>query len=172
MESRFVVSIIAKDDIGITSAIASILADEKVNWLDSKMVRLGGQFAGVILAESDEKDLSSIKNKLDRLSSKGFKIAVSQDVLDLKEYEKKIGIIEVLGLDKTGIISAITSVLPEYSANIEELDTSIEIAPVSGNTLFKAKIKISVPADIDTLALRTRFEELQGKLMIDISFNI
>ena len=48
MEQQFVLTIVAKDKPGIVQAVAEVVARHGGNWMDSSMVRLGGEFAGIV----------------------------------------------------------------------------------------------------------------------------
>ncbi len=51
MLSTLVMTIIGADRPGLVDLVASCVADHKGNWLESRMCRLGGQFAGLARAE-------------------------------------------------------------------------------------------------------------------------
>jgi glycine cleavage system regulatory protein len=41
-------TIIGKDRTGLVESIARVVAENGGNWLESRMCRLGGQFAGIL----------------------------------------------------------------------------------------------------------------------------
>ena len=55
--------------------------------------------------------------------------------------------------------------------NIEELDTDVTSAPMSGDSLFRARVTLGVPADVTVGQLRSVLEALAGELMVDLALN-
>jgi hypothetical protein len=60
---------------------------------------------------------------------------------------------------------------PEFQrgVNVEELESSMDSAPMSGEALFVARARLLVPAALDLPTLRTALEGLGGELMVDLT---
>ena len=56
MQSRLVLTLIGKDRPGLVEALAATVAEHGGNWVESRMCRLGGEFAGVLRVEISETD--------------------------------------------------------------------------------------------------------------------
>jgi glycine cleavage system regulatory protein len=63
----------------------------------------------------------------------------------------------------------ISQALARAGANVEELTTSCESAAMSGEPLFKAAIKVGLPAGYDVVSIRRELEEIASNLLVDIS---
>jgi glycine cleavage system regulatory protein len=77
--------------------------------------------------------------------------------------------LEVLGNDHPGIVRDIARVLAQHQVNIEELETDVSSAPMSGDTLFRARASLSVPAIVTIERLREILEALAGEIMVDVA---
>jgi glycine cleavage system regulatory protein len=76
--------------------------------------------------------------------------------------------IELLGLDRPGLVREISDLLAGRGINIEELRTDCFSAPMSGELLFRAQVRVDVPATISAAQLRRDLERLAGDLMVEI----
>jgi glycine cleavage system regulatory protein len=61
-------------------------------------------------------------------------------------------------------------VLAEHHVNIEELETDLSSAPMSGEPLFRARARVQVPSTVSPDELRRQLERLAGELMVDLTF--
>ena len=76
--------------------------------------------------------------------------------------------LELVGNDRPGIIKEISQALANRSVNVEDLHSEITSAPMSGEPLFKADIRLRVPADASIDDLRTALEAIAHDLIVDI----
>ena len=51
MSTTLVLTVIGTDRPGLVESIAAVVAAHGGNWLESRMARLGGQFAGIVRIE-------------------------------------------------------------------------------------------------------------------------
>ena len=58
MQIPLVMTIISPDRTGLVEAVARAVADHGGNWLESRMCRLGGEFAGILRVEIPAAGLS------------------------------------------------------------------------------------------------------------------
>ena len=70
--------------------------------------------------------------------------------------------------DRRGIIGEISRVLARREVNLDELHTSTENAPMSGDLLFHASAEIVLPEGIGREELRLALEELSDDIMVEI----
>jgi glycine cleavage system regulatory protein len=76
--------------------------------------------------------------------------------------------LELVGLDRPGIIREVARVLAARGVNVEELHTQVESAPMSGETLFRMNARVRVPGTLRTAELRGALESIAGELMVDL----
>jgi glycine cleavage system regulatory protein len=65
-------------------------------------------------------------------------------------------------------VHEITEVLAGLGINVIELETTVQSASMSGETLFMAHARILVPEDVSPERLREEMEKLANELMVDI----
>ena len=76
--------------------------------------------------------------------------------------------LEVVGHDHPGIVRDIAKVLAQHQVNIEDLETDVSSAPMSGDLLFRARASLSVPPAMSLDQLRSLLEALAGEIMVDL----
>ena len=64
MANSLVLTICAHDRPGVMKLISNTIAQCDGNWLESRMARLGGQFAGIVRVECSEEKLSQLTENL------------------------------------------------------------------------------------------------------------
>jgi len=67
-------------------------------------------------------------------------------------------------------VRQIARVLARQSVNVEELETECVSAPMSGEMLFKALVRLRIPDACNMAALRVEVEKIASDLMVDVSF--
>jgi glycine cleavage system regulatory protein len=77
--------------------------------------------------------------------------------------------LELLGQDRPGIVREVSHALATRGVNVEELETECESAPMSGETLFRARARLRLPPDLPLEALRETLEKLADELMVDVA---
>jgi glycine cleavage system regulatory protein len=82
----------------------------------------------------------------------------------------RLTILEIVGQDRPGIVNQITHALAEHRVNVEELETECASAAMSGETLFKARAKLSIPDSASAADIRKRLEKIAEDLIVEISF--
>jgi len=168
MATSLVLTICAHDRPGIMSRVSNTITDNGGNWLKSRMARLAGQFAGVVRVECDEESKTKLIDALAALSAEGISVQIN-DEGDLKDYPYTRCLrIDIQGNDRPGIISQLTQAISHAGANIEELNSSIESAAMSGHPIFHAMGTVCLPDSIDKETLIIAVEDLSDDLNIEI----
>ena len=170
MQMEFVLTLTGHDRVGIVKEITNVLVRHGGNVENSRMARLGGEFAMLALVALDEKDLPAFEADLKKLRDEGFQIALQQTVDD---HAKKFAgwlpyEIEVLGADHEGIIYEIAQHLAGQGINFEDVETSTAPAPMSGTPLFKMQATVLVPPDLPFHRWSDALEEIGDKLNVTL----
>jgi glycine cleavage system regulatory protein len=76
--------------------------------------------------------------------------------------------LELVGLDRPGLVREISQLLAQHAVNVEELVTDRSSAPMSGEMLFRARARVHVPADANLPQLRAGLERLANDLLVEI----
>jgi glycine cleavage system regulatory protein len=160
---------IGQDRPGLVESVAALVAEHGGNWLESRMSRLGGHFAGILRIEVPEEHEQPLVLGLKQLAARGLTIVVHPDQPEPASAAERLSTLEIIGQDRPGIVRQISRALARYGVNVEELHTECASAAMSGETLFKARARLSIPDACDTLALRQELEKIAADLIVDIS---
>jgi len=163
-------TIIGEDRTGLVESVARLVAEQGGNWLESRMCRLGGEFAGILRIHIPKDKESVLIKALRNLEAQGLTAVVHPDKSSPAAQNKKLASLELVCHDRIGIVLHISSVLARQGINVEELETECTSAPMSGEMLFKATAKLSLPDSCSLAQLRQELEDVAGNMMIDLSF--
>ena len=170
MQKTLVMTIIGKDRTGLVECLARLIADQDGNWLESRMCRLGGEFAGILRASAPEDRVQSLVRSLQSLQSEGLTVIIHPDEAAPLTGPTKTATLSLVGHDRPGIIYQISAALAHQNINFEELETACSSAPMSGEMFFKAVARLQIPETCAISELRKELEEIGSELMVDISF--
>ncbi len=169
MERSLVMTMIGRDRPGLVDSVAELVAGHGGNWLESQMSRLGGQFAGILRVSVPADKEAALVAALRQLEARGLAVTVQYDQAERVLPAGRLSLLEIVGQDRPGIVSQISRALAKYGVNVEDLETECASAAMSGETLFKARAKLSIPASCDLAALRQELEKIAADLIVDIS---
>jgi len=169
MQIPLVMTIISPDRTGVVEAVARAVADHGGNWLESRMCRLGGEFAGILRIQLPAENKSALLASLQLLQTQGLQIVIRDDA-PVAAAPGKHTKLEIVGADRPGIVREITSALARAGVNVEEFSSEVSSAPMSGETLFKADARLKIPVPCDLVALRKDLERIASDLLVDVSF--
>lgn len=166
MQTTLVMTVIGPDRTGLVESVASLVAAHGGNWLESRMCRLGGEFAGIVRVAAPKAQQQALEAALGQLV--GLTIVVRGDEPVQSAAPAVLVALEVVGQDRPGIVREITRALSAQGINVEELTTECVSAPMSGEELFQAKAKISVPANVALDKLRQTLESVLSGLTVEL----
>ena len=170
MNTPLVMTVIGSDRPGLVELVAKVIADHGGNWLESRMSRLGGEFAGIIRVEIPAGAEAALTAALTKLGEQGLTVVTCTGKGEgTGGMARHLAVLDLVGLDRPGIVREISQALARRDANVEELTTSCESAAMSGEMLFKATVKISLPEGGDLSAIRSDLEEIAASLLVDVS---
>jgi len=163
-------TIISPDRTGLVESVARVVAEHGGNWLESRMCRLGGEFAGILRVEIPADKKSALLAALQKLQANGLQILVRDDASAAARIPGKQTKLEIVGSDRPGIVREITAALARAGVNVEEFSSELVSAPMSGETLFKATARLQLPEKCDLVALKRDLERIAADLLVDVSF--
>lgn len=163
--ASLILTVVGPDRPGLVRALSEAVAARNGSWLESRMARLAGQFAGIVLVEAPE----SLLDDLLALESQGLRITVQTGTSgpSFPAAEPRLAL-EVVGNDRPGIVRDISQVLAASGVNIEELTTGVVSGSFSGETLFRVTAFLRAPDTAAVDAARIGLEQLGNELMVDI----
>jgi glycine cleavage system regulatory protein len=168
MNSDVVLTLLGPDRPGLVQAVADAIAAEGGNWLESRMAHLAGKFAGILRVELPSDRVEPLRTALARLEGRGLRIVLETTDAGAAAPAARVMELELVGLDRPGLVREVSHLLAQQQINVEELTTDRSSAPMSGEMMFHAQARINVPAAVDTAAIRTSLERLAGDLMVEI----
>jgi glycine cleavage system regulatory protein len=171
MAATLVLTVIGPDRPGLVDALSSTIAAHGANWLESRMAHLSGHFAGLLRVSVPEAHSAELRIALRELERAGLRVHVEAGDTAPSDPSDRALALELVGLDRPGIIREVSRALAARGVNVEELDTCCESAPMSGETLFRARARLRVPAGTPVEELRATLEKIAGELMVDLSLD-
>jgi len=169
MQRMLVMTIIGPDRPGLVESVAHLVTGHQGNWLESRMSRLGGQFAGILRVGVPAEREAALLEALGGLEREGLTIVAYPDQPQPAAGRAQTKVLELVGQDRPGIVSQISHALAQHGVNVEELHTECVSAAMSGETLFKARARLSLPETCNISDLRDELEKIAADLIVEIS---
>lgn len=170
MQTSLVITILGPDQPGLVKSLSETLNQFNGNWTESRMSHLAGKFAGILQISVPEDQVDELTIALQALQSDGLQISIEK-VDQAKSAPSKVLNLELLGQDRPGIIRDITEQLARLNVNIEELESQVKEASMSGGTLFCAQLKLGLPEGVTSDAVQDSLESMSDQFMVDINFS-
>lgn len=167
MQIAMVMTVIGRDRTGLVESVARLVAEHEGNWLESRMCRLGGDFAGILRIHVPARRRAELESALAQLPD--LTVVVRADETNAHSGELQLASLEVVGQDRPGIVREITSALAAQGVNVEELATECVSAPMSGEPLFQARAKLLLPAGLTVGAVRQALEVAVAGLTVEVT---
>jgi glycine cleavage system regulatory protein len=164
---HFVITVVAPDKPGQVERIADCIALHGGNWLESRMSRMAGQFAGIVRVAVPVDNRDALQNALQALGDQEIRVLFAESSTEPSTGWKSIGM-DLVGNDRPGIVRDITRLLAEQGVNVERLVTEVNPAPMSSEPLFHAEAVLGVPLSLSLDSLQERLETLADDLMVDL----
>lgn len=150
MRKNLVLTLTGHDRVGIVEQVTKILLEYDGNVDESRMARLGGEFAMLMLVSVPANKFEALRQGVDNLTTEGYKVTTHETQRGQAAkyagwfpYQIKVG-----GADHEGIIHHIAHYLAQQGINIETMDTSMVPAPMSGTPLFKMTAVVMTPPNL------------------------
>lgn len=170
MARALVLTVIGEDRPGLVEALSALIAEYEGSWDESRMARLAGHFAGVVQIHLPESRAQGLIDALPGLAARGLQASVVDSDWSLASVDHRRSFrLELVGQDRPGIVRDISSALSSIGVSVQDLRTTVESAPMSGESLFRATAELAPPADVDLETVRGALERLADELMVDMT---
>lgn len=166
--STLVLTAIGDDRPGLVDALSGAITAHGGSWEESRMARLGGKFAGIVAVELPEQQVAGLRAALAEIG--GLRITVDGAGDEPAPGGARV-VLHLLGSDQPGLVHAVSEVIAEAGASIEELSTALRDAPMAGGTMFEATATVLLPADLAIEELAARLEDVAAHLMVDLEIS-
>ncbi len=163
-----IITAIGSDRPGIVSELSGIITTHGGNVEESRMSRLGSDFAIIMLVSVSTDWEESLEVALQSINDLTIstKLTQIQEIGDNKKYK-----IDLNGADNEGIVKVLSKYLAEKSINVLEMETHISHAPISGTPLFNLNASVSVPNDVEETVIQSDLSQIAQKLGVEIQLN-
>jgi glycine cleavage system transcriptional repressor len=170
MRTNVVFTLTGTDRIGLVDDITELLLGLDGNVETSRMARLGGEFAVLMLVSLPDEQVGNVDSHIQSLVAQGYKVTISQTEQSRAEAR---GVwrpyqIEVEGADHEGIIHEIAHHLSQRGINIESMDTGTKPAPISGTPLFTMTALVAVPPSLEGEEWEAALDEVGRHLNVEV----
>ncbi|UCG04857.1 MAG: hypothetical protein JSV83_13095 [Desulfobacterales bacterium] len=169
-----VVTAVGRDRRGTVETITDAVVNHCANIEESRMARLGGEFAVIMLLSLAAENLTPLTEDLKGLSEKGLTLTTRET--DLSRIEAFRGYvpyeISVFGADHEGIVNSVARSLASERINVEEMDTRVTPAPNTGTPLFSMYARVQAPPELSLRQLREKLAKVGRKLDVDIEVKV
>ncbi|MCA9917507.1 MAG: hypothetical protein KC445_06110 [Anaerolineales bacterium] len=170
MQKSLVITATGNDRVGVVDDVTKVILAHHGNVDSSRMARLGGVFAMLMLVSVSEEQQSDLQTALEQLRRQGFELSIrstergtSKKFAGWHKYQ-----IHVRGADHEGIINEITHHLAQQGVSVETADTGTEDAPFGGTKLFTMSAMIFSPPDLSLELLQDEMDAVGNELNVDI----
>lgn len=167
MNTSLVLTILGADRTGLVGSVADVVAGHGGSWQESRMARLAGQFAGILRVECPAENREALENDLRALGDHGLTVIIAHDASAMESSGKTLTI-DITGHDEPGIVKRLATTLASLGVNVEELQTSLESAPMAGHLLFCTRGKVRLPDDLSPAEMIESLEKVGAGLTVDV----
>ena len=165
---HLVLTVIAEDQPGLVERLADCIARYGGNWLDSRMSRMAGQFAGILQVAVPASAQAELFDALSELERQGIRVLLAPGGGNQPERSWQMIQLQLVGNDRPGIVRDITRLLASHGINLESLETDIGPAPMTNESLFHANARLAVPAELPLDDLQRHLEAMADDLMVEL----
>ncbi len=171
MHRHFVLTLTGPDRIGIVEEMTRLLLDRGGNVETSRMARLGGEFAILMLVSLPEGGTADLDEGLEGLTAQGYKLTATPAGRSYAQahpgwlpYQ-----IEVHGADHEGIIHEVARYLSQRGISIESMESECVPAPTSGVPLFAMTAQVVVPPSLSGQRWEDGLDEIGRRMNLEIT---
>jgi len=170
LTTSLVVSVVGPDKPGIVRKVSDCAQATAVNWADSHMTSVAGQFAGMVHLQVAPDDAETVMAALRKLEDDGLQITIVRSDARPVPAGRRLVRLELAGPDRPGIVRRLSTALAERGVSIENLDTEI-VGKDNEPHVFKVHAQLVVPTALADEVLRSTLESVGNELMVDIALD-
>src|SRR6186713_2907562 len=167
--SHLVLTAVGPDRPGLVRAISSVVLGAGASVEDSRMAILGGEFALIVLVSGGEAAVARVERELASLEAElGLRFLFKRTKPEARRGVNR-HVLHVSGVDRPGIVHAVTDLLAKRTVNVASLESSLTFAPDSGTPLFVLEAELQVPSEVTLAELERELAELAQDENLDLS---
>jgi len=168
MQTYIVVSLTGPDRAGIAFECARLADEAECQVKDSRMAVLGGEFCAQMLISGNWNAIAKLESSLPRVARElDFELTIRRTQLR-SDTDKLIPYgVEVLSLERPGVVREVTEFFSIREINVEDLYTTCYAAMHTQAPMYSLHMTVGVPADLSIATLRNEFLEMCDELNLD-----
>jgi len=159
---------VGSDHPGIVSELSGVITNHGANVEESRMARLGSDFAILMLVSVQPDWQEALELSLKSIASLNI---TTKTTSSLSLEDSSVSTIHLEGADNEGIVQVLSKFLAEHTINITELETHISHAPVSGTPLFNLNATVSIPEEVKNKDLQEGLSGIAQTLGVEIQLD-
>jgi glycine cleavage system regulatory protein len=168
MRTTLVLTVLGDDRPGIVEQLSDRVLAAGANWEESRMAHLSGKFAGLLRVSVEPAQANALVASLASLSEDGLTVVVKPGAEKGGDEARRLTL-QLVGHDRPGIVRDVARILAAQQVNIEELESEVASAPMTGEPLFRARVHVRLPPSVSADAVVRKLEALAGELMVDLT---
>jgi glycine cleavage system transcriptional repressor len=159
MDRLLAVTAIGPDRAGIVRDLSETISTSGGNIQESRMMALGSEFAILMLVSGNWHTISKIREHLDQLQQRTDLTITTRDSEFRTDKSAAPYLIDVVTLDREGIVLGLSNFFAARSLEIAEMNTRRYNAPHTGAAMFGVQMTVNVQSDVQVANLRDEFLE-------------
>ncbi len=154
---KLIINAFGPDKLGLVSKISKVILSFNGNIENSKMILLESDFTILMLINIEKKNIRNLKEKLKDIND----LKISFKETNPKENNMKYinYSFSITVADNEGIIYLYSNLFKKNQINIENMETEINNAPISGFPMFTMKSLLNIPTELNIINFK---KDLKG----------
>src|SRR5262245_18580813 len=121
--ASLVLTVIGPDRPGLVEALSDTIARHGASWLERRMAHLAGQLAALLRGAGAEERAGARAEARRALDTRGLRVMVEPARGDAPDPSQPRLRLELVGLDRPGIVREISRAIAERGVNVEEFES-------------------------------------------------
>jgi glycine cleavage system regulatory protein len=170
MKSFLVVTITCPDGPGIVERLTDVVVAHGGNWEESRLARLGGDFAGIAMVSVPSERVDELTAALAALADDEMTVVVKGTLPRTPATREghTLCLLRLEGADHEGIVHELSAHLAKQGINVEAMETEVVAAPMSAAPLFHMDAQLDLPPSLSVDELRENLRFIGEQLGVDI----
>jgi len=168
MDTHLVIAAFGPDRPGLAQAVSRAVSESGCDFGDSRMAVLAGDFAMVLQVSGNWSALAKLEAGLPRIAAAtGLQIHANRSEPRTQDVAMLPYAVEVIALNRIGIVGDVTAFFAERDINIEDLYTSRYQAPHTQTPMFALHLTVGIPGELSIAVVRGEFMDFCDELNVD-----
>ena len=171
MRTNLVVTVTCPDRPGIVERLTEVLVAHSANWEESRMARLGGDFAGIVKVSVPAEDAAPLTAALRAMADEQMAVVVkaTEPAPPAAPAGYCLCDLHLTGADHEGIVHKVSGYLASRGINVESMETEVVCAPITATPLFQMAARIKVPPELPPTELNASLQRIAEETGVDIA---